>query len=137
MGRKVVIKTSLLVNSNGVGERLCHSFSGEWNMREDTHLLSHDEEENQGRTHILLGNDFVEIRRKGLVSSRMRFVSDNRAEAEYNTPHGQIPMTIVTNKISRQPTAAGGKFCVCYIIQTNGENLSENRLEVEWETTEE
>lgn len=137
MSRKVRIKTSLSVNIDGTEERMIHSFSGEWRVREETHLLSHDEEDNRGRTNILLDCDAVEIRRKGIVSSRMRFVKDRGVEAEYITPHGQIPMMMITTEMSSQVNATGGKLNVCYTLQTDEKSLSENRLEIEWETSEE
>lgn len=137
MSRRVSIKTSLFVNDNGTEDCIEHSFTGEWREQNDTHLLSHDEADNKGRSHILLGSDFAEIRRNGLVTSRMRFVKGEGIDAIYDTLHGRIPMRVLTHDMSLQTASEMGKFSVFYTIQTSVGKMSDNRLEVVWEAIRE
>ena len=137
MSKRVSIKTSLYVNNNGAEDCIEHLFTGEWRVQNDTHLLSHDEADNKGRSHILLGSDFAEIRRNGLVTSRMRFVEGEGIDAIYDTLHGRIPMTIFTHDMSLQVVPGKGKFSVSYTIKTSVGNMCDNRLEVEWRTIRE
>lgn len=136
MSRKIQIRTSLRVNSDGAEECIRHAFDGVWRVQDGRQLISHDEAENRGRTHILLADGAVEIRRTGAFGSRMVFAEGSETHTKYDTPHGRIDMSVVTHDIYRRHTDAAGMLRIGYSLRMAGSHVSENVLEIEWNTAD-
>ncbi|MBR3284324.1 MAG: DUF1934 domain-containing protein [Alloprevotella sp.] len=134
LSKNIFIKTNLSVGDGEASEMFCNSFQGEWRTSDGRHCLSHDEPENQGRTLILIDTDSVEIRRTGLVCSRLRFSDGRELPAKYSTPYGKIPMTVSTKTMSRDMTPESGNLHIRYTIHSDSGAETLNTLHIEWNT---
>lgn len=82
----VTIHTRLITNVGGQTEKIQNTFKGTWGIRDNRHLLSYNEADNGGPTHVLFDMVQAELRRMGQVRSRMTFAERERISSRYITP---------------------------------------------------
>ena len=121
----VTIHTRLITNVGGQTEKIQNTFKGTWGFRDNRHLLSYNEADNGGPTHVLFD--------MGQVRSRMTFVECERVNSRYITPHGELPMQIHTHRYQAAMSEVGGRVEVSYALFLAGSHVSDNKLLIEWE----
>lgn len=129
----VTIHTRLITNVGGQTEKIQNTFKGTWGIRDNRHLLSYNEADNGGPTHVLFDMVQAELRRMGQVRSRMTFAERERISSRYITPHGTLPMQIHTHRYQAAMSDMGGRLEVSYALFLAGSHVSDNKLLIEWE----
>lgn len=129
----VTIHTRLITNVGGQTEKIQNTFKGTWGIRDNRHLLSYNEADNGGPTHVLFDMVRAELRRMGQVRSRMTFAEHERVDSRYITPHGALPMQIHTHRYQAAMSEMGGRLEVSYALFLAGSHVSDNKLLIEWE----
>lgn len=94
--------------------------------------LSYREGEGSGlgqtRTTLLLEKDRATLIRTGEVSSQMVFQPGQPHTSLYETPYGNLPMTIRTLSLRTDLSDRGGTVAIHYQIQLGGGSAGETRL---------
>ena len=111
----VTIHTRLITNVGGQTEKIQNTFKGTWGFRDNRHLLSYNEVDNGGPTHVLFDMVQAELRRMGQVRSRMTFAERERISSRY-----------IMSEL-------GGRLEVSYALFLAGSHVSDNKLLIEWE----
>lgn len=107
---------------------------GEGTLRRegDTWLLTYREGESSGlgdtRTTLKVAPDRAVLIRAGELTTRMVFRPGETDSSLYETPYGQIPMTLRTLSLKSDLGEAGGHVTIHYQIQLGGGPTGETRL---------
>ena len=83
------------------------------------------------KTHLVLGDDFFEVRRHGAVETRMHFSKGNACTANYTTPYGTIPMELMTSELLIRRETERIRVHVEYGISSQGGEALDRVIEVE------
>lgn len=117
-GETTVIKTSAACRMRVSGDKY-HIIYNESDPDDNT----------QTSTIITADRDTVKIKRTGIVSSAMTYKTNHTHTFLYHTPFGEIPMKIVTSKLSLDLSPSGGCIDIAYTLHTSGDS-SENNIRI-------
>lgn len=85
------------------------------------------------KTHLVMGDDFFEVRRHGAVETRLHFSKGNRSTAGYTTSYGTIPMEVMTSELLIKKEMDKIEVHVEYGISSQGGEAMERVIEVKIE----
>ncbi|MEG0641223.1 MAG: DUF1934 domain-containing protein [Clostridium sp.] len=98
------------------------------------YLGEYDESEISGmkgtKTSIKIYNDSVTLIRAGSTNSNLVFKLGGDHISLYGTKHGAFEVIVKTKKISINIDETGGVIDLDYIIETQGVNVSNNKLKL-------
>ncbi|MEG0370713.1 MAG: DUF1934 domain-containing protein, partial [Clostridium sp.] len=82
------------------------------------------------KTSIKIYNDSVTLIRAGSTNSNLVFKLGGDHISLYGTKHGAFEVIVKTKKISINIDETGGVIDLDYIIETQGVNVSNNKLKL-------
>lgn len=100
----------------------CHERNGRTYIRYEERQ---EEDHSVIQNMIKIGNDGIEITKKGSVGAQMIFRENERINSCYETPYGVMMMTIYTDRIQCSMEPEKIEINVLYSIEMNGELLSD------------
>lgn len=129
-------KVSVTIHSlqllDGEKETMTQRARGTLRRAGDTWLLTYREGESSGlgdtQTTLEVGPVQAVLTRTGEVASRMVFQPGQSQTSLYQTPYGQIPMTLHTLSLKSDLGEGGGHITIHYRIQLGGGSAGETRL---------
>ena len=128
MKRKVTITALLTTKSEDSEETIESRYEGTASEKDGKYLLVYDEEENEGRSHLLISKERADIRRNGLVKSRLILERGLVHNCEYSTPYGIADMMVATGFYSFSVGEDGGTLRAEYDISIAGTFLSSSKM---------
>lgn len=103
-----------------------NSYQGDCHYMAGKHIVRYEEvfETEEGSTEksdnlVKIGDDFVQIRKKGAVSTQMHFEVAKEHHAPYQTPFGVFDMTILTDALQVQKTDKDMTIHIQYQLSLN------------------
>lgn len=104
----------------------------EYYHRNGKHYIVYDEvsEDRSGntKTRIKIGDNQVEITKKGAAATNMHFEKGKKHLTCYATPYGELMLGIFTNSIHLEEHEAELSLQIEYILEANYEPISECSL---------
>lgn len=108
--------------------------AGTYMRKENTHYLSYEEADENGRitnNRIKITKESVEMVKKGQVATQMIFTLGEKQYACYATPFGELTLGITTKKIRVKEEDEALFAKLSYGLEINGAHVSDCELDVE------
>lgn len=132
MLKKIHLHIFLLTLGENGEDRISASAEGFCTVEKSGVMLRYPEPENEGHARLLLADGLADLRRCGLITSRLTFIEGRLLPCPYQTPHGALAFSVFTHSQSFTLDACGGCFRVRYTLLSAGRQLADNELTVEW-----
>lgn len=132
MLKKAHIRTMLVSHGENGQDIIRTESDGGCMIEENGVLLRYAESENQGTVSLLLTPELTDLKRRGLVTSRMTFIEKKMLPCPYRTPQGEMEISIYTHTQEFELNAAGGRFQTKYSLMVAGNQVADNVLTIEW-----
>ncbi|MDO4620231.1 MAG: DUF1934 domain-containing protein [Lachnospiraceae bacterium] len=82
------------------------------------------------KTHMILGEDCLEVHRRGQTESTMIFRKGCKHVLSYRTPYGSIPMEVRTDRFAYSEKDGQIRVYVEYRLSSDGVAVSKNTNEI-------
>lgn len=79
---------------------------------------------------IKISNEQVEHTKKGAIGSQMVFRENETINSCYQTPYGDMLMSITTSKMYLSKSTDLIEIVLCYSIEMNGSHLSDSKVTI-------
>lgn len=107
---------------------------GTYHYKNNKHYILYEEiGENGGviKNQMKIYDDkHVEIRKSGILSASMIFEEGRRNASAYQTPFGQIPITMDTRGVEMEEEENRISIGIDYCLELNGEPLADCRIDI-------
>ena len=107
-------------------ETLDTTYHGNYHCIDKKHIIRYEEYfEGEGATPlkntnlIKIEDNFVQIIKKGAINTQMQFMAGQQYHGSYQTPFGCFHMTICTEQLKIQETAAALQADIVYTLDLN------------------
>lgn len=131
-GTKVNVVIQSLQYRDGEKETVRQQAEGRLCREGEAYVLTYREGEASGlgrtRTTLRLEPGRAVLTREGELRARMVFQVGTPHASLYETPYGQLPMTVRTQRLEGELTQAGGRIFLIYTIESGGAHMGETRL---------
>lgn len=133
MKRKKVFITVNTIQSFGEEvEEIELATEGTICKKDNYYLVEYEESEISGmkgtKTSIEIYDDFVGLIRNGTTNSHLVFKAGSEHVSLYGTEHGAFEVIVKPRRVSINLTEGEGNIELDYIIETQGVNISDNKL---------
>ena len=108
--------------------------AGTYLRKENTHYLSYDEADENGRltkNRIKITPECIEMVKQGGVSTQMLFRLGEKQYSCYSTPFGDLTLGMTTKKIQVEEEEHAISAKLLYGLEVNGQHMSECKLDIE------
>ena len=108
--------------------------AGTYLRKENTHYLSYDEADENGKltkNRIKITPEAIEMVKQGGVSTQMMFHLGEKQYACYSTPFGDLTLGMTTKKIQVEEEEHKLFAKLLYGLEINGQHMSECKLDIE------
>ena len=95
-----------------------------------------DEEASCDGSIIKIDGDSVEVTKKGVVSTKMRFTMGSKNMTYYQTPYGNMSLGIITKSLEIERTEDTISIYLVYGMEVNCEHLSDCDMQITITTRE-
>ena len=85
---------------------------------------------------IKIDGDSVEVTKKGVVSTKMRFTMGSKNMTYYQTPYGNMSLGIITKSLEIERTEDTISIYLVYGMEVNCEHLSDCDMQITITTRE-
>ncbi len=132
MDNEVVIKISGLQKLNETGDDVEFLAAGKYYKKNNKHYLLYEDMDEEfdklTKNTIKFDNDWVEVTRKGVVSSKLVFRKGENNQSIYYTPFGDMLMEVYTKDIELKEKEKNINLKIDYTLAVNSAKLSDNRI---------
>ena len=108
--------------------------AGTYLRKENTHYLSYDEADENGRltkNRIKITPECIEMVKQGGVTTQMLFRLGEKQYSCYSTPFGDLTLGMTTKKIQVEEEERALSAKLLYALEINGAHMSECKLDIE------
>ena len=109
-------------------------------IKEETKVSESDTEESTAQERsssiIKIDGDSVEVTKKGVVSTKMRFTMGSKNITYYQTPYGNMSLGIITKSLEIERTEDTISIYLVYGMEVNCEHLSDCDMQITITTRE-
>lgn len=130
--KKVFITVNTVQSFGEETEEIELASEGTICRKEDHYLVEYDESEISGmkgtKTSIEIYDDSVSLIRNGTTNSHLVFKSGSEHVSLYGTEHGAFEVIVRPRRVNIKVNENGGAVELDYIIETQGINVSDNKL---------
>ena len=108
--------------------------AGTYLRKENTHYLSYDEADENGRltkNRIKITPECIEMVKQGGVTTQMLFRLGEKQYSCYSTPFGDLTLGMTTKKIQVEEEERELSAKLLYALEINGAHMSECKLDIE------
>ncbi|KMT22811.1 DUF1934 domain-containing protein [Clostridium cylindrosporum] len=130
--KKVMITVKTIQSFGEEVEEIELVTEGLFSKLNDIYIAEYEESEISGmkgtKTSIKIGSDEVNLFREGTTTSHLLFKLGNDHISLYGTEHGAFEVVVKPGRVSIDVNECGGRVELDYIIETQGTNISENKL---------
>lgn len=134
--RKEKMTKDVLISISGVqlaeeldGEPVEVITSGEYYLKNGKHYLLYEEvvegAKSPGKNMIKIGEDCMELTKKGVTSTHMIFQKNRKNVTYYHTPYGSLQIGIDTSRIDTKETDGELHVEVDYSLEVNCEHTAD------------
>lgn len=113
------------------------SYQGYYAFRNNTHFISYEEFSPQegdsaprSSTLLKIKGNAIELVKKGALTTRMVFDTQNHHDAAYQTPYGTFQLRIVTERLSVRRDGQDFHIQLQYSLHLDDKPLSQNNTEI-------
>ncbi len=96
----------------------------------------YDDSQERSSSMIKIDGDSVEVTKKGVVSTRMKFTMGSKNMTYYQTPYGNMSLGIITKKLEIERTEDTISIYLVYGMEVNCEHLSDCDMQITITTKE-
>lgn len=96
----------------------------------------YDDSQERSSSIIKIDGDSVEVTKKGVVSTKMRFTMGSKNMTYYQTPYGSMSLGIITKKLEIERTEDTISIYLVYGMEVNCEHLSDCDMQITITTKE-
>ena len=103
-------------------------------QKEDTHYLSYEEADEDGRitrNRIKITGNSIEMTKQGGFSTQMLFRLGEKQYACYETPFGELTLGMETKRLEVEETEGALYANLLYGLEINGAYVSDCQLDIE------
>ncbi len=90
----------------------------------------YDESQERSGSIIKIDGDSVEVTKKGVVSTKMRFAAGSKNMTYYQTPYGSMSLGIITKNLEIERTEDTISIYLVYGMEVNCEHLSDCDMQI-------
>ena len=134
MTKEILLSISGLHLVNGEDGNVEVVSAGDYSNRGGKHYLLYDEVEEGMSGHtsnvIKIGENSLEITKKGLLNTRMVLEKGKRHRTIYQTPFGNLEIGLTGQELQVTETEENIDIRVEYVLEINEENMSECTIEM-------
>ena len=135
MNRKVKLFLSGLHSATGEETaKLETLYDAEYYKRNDSHYLFYEEQqegdEEKTKVRIKLKDSCMELTRQGATKTLMVFEKNRKHMTRYVTPYGEMMLGIDTKDICVEESEHAIKVTIAYLLEADGQYLSDCRIEL-------
>ena len=108
--------------------------AGTYLRKEDTHYLSYEEADEDGKitkNRIKITPESIEMTKQGGITTQMLFVTGQKHFACYETPFGELTLGMTTKSIKVLEENGQISVALRYDLEVNGTHMSECELDIE------
>lgn len=108
--------------------------AGTYLRKEDTHYLSYEEADEDGKitkNRIKITPESIEMTKQGGITTQMIFVRGQKQYACYATPFGELTLGMTTKQIKVTEEEQQISAELRYDLEINGAHMSECELDIE------
>lgn len=108
--------------------------AGTYMRREDTHYLSYEEADEDGKitkNRIKITPDSLEMTKQGGITTQMIFIKGQKQYACYETPFGELTLGMTTKSLGVTEEKDGLLAELLYDLEVNGAHMSECELNIQ------
>lgn len=99
MKKEVLITIVGLHNSDSDSDKIDTICDGTYGKLGETHVVTYEETDEDGvvyKTTLRLRDGYLEVTKKGTITSKLVYEKDRKTVTEYNTPYGAISLEFDT-----------------------------------------
>ena len=96
----------------------------------------YDDSQERSSSIIKIDGDSVEVTKKGVVSTKMRFIMGSKNMTYYQTPYGNMSLGIITKSLEIERTEDTISIYLVYGMEVNCEHLSDCDMQITITTRE-
>lgn len=96
----------------------------------------YDDSQERSSSMIKIDGDSVEVTKKGVVSTKMKFTMGSKNMTYYQTPYGNMSLGIITKKLEIERTEDTISIYLVYGMEVNCEHLSDCDMQITITTKE-
>lgn len=121
---------------DGEGDTIEFTSEGRFGFKDGEYFISYDEgqmfeEKIEVKTKIFIKKDnSVTLERKGSINSKMFIEEGKRNSCFYNTPFGDLLISVFGEKIENNLNENGGKINLKYTIDSDMKMISRNQVDI-------
>lgn len=135
MTKEVTVTISGLQWGADIGQDNIETVTGaEYFKKNDSHYLLYEETmegfSRVSKNRIKFKSNILELTRQGLMNTHMIFEEKKKHMTNYVTPYGSLLLGIQTQKVLVEEMQDCITVSVEYVLDMDGEPLSENRIEL-------
>ncbi len=136
MIKDVIIEITGIQGIDDQTDTIEFTSEGRYGYKDNEYFITYDEgqmydEKLEVKTRLLIKADnSVVLERKGAVNSKMLIESGKRNSCFYNTPIGDLVISIYGKKIEHNLDENGGKINLEYTIDSELKTVSRNRVNI-------
>lgn len=136
MIKDVIIEITGIQSIDDQTDTIEFTSEGRYGYKENEFFITYDEgqmyeERLEVKTRLLIKPDnSVVLERKGAVNSKMLIETGKRNSCFYNTPIGDLVISIFGKKIEHNLDENGGNIILEYTIDSQLKALSQNRVNI-------
>lgn len=132
---KVCIRlTGTQRDSEGKSSKISMSADGEYVLRAGKHYVkymdSSIDKDNPVSTVLKFTNEELTVIRQGAVGGTQRFAAGLVHRSPYQTPYGELDLSLETTKLAISFADGHGRIQCRYRVSVNDEFISRNKLEI-------
>ena len=130
LGYKQSVEEGRLNNKDKVFIKIKGLYTG--TMDEEVY----DDSQERSSSIIKIDGDSVEVTKKGVVSTKMRFTMGSKNMTYYQTPYGNMSLGIITKSLEIERTEDTISIYLVYGMEVNCEHLSDCDMQITITTRE-
>lgn len=107
--------------------------AGEYYKKKDKHYILYEEhlmEEEVTKNIMKIGDEKIELVKRGAGNMTMLFEKDRIHTCAYQTPIGELMVGIHTNQLSIEEKEEEIEACIQYQLEVNGEHISQCEIRI-------
>lgn len=122
---------------DGEGDTIEFTSEGRFGFKDGEYFISYDEgqmfeEKIDVKTKIFIKKDnSVTLERKGSINSKMFIEEGKRNSCFYNTPFGDLLISVFGEKIENNLSENGGRINLKYTIDSDMKMISRNQVDIQ------
>lgn len=121
---------------DGEGDTIEFTSEGKFGFKDGEYFISYDEgqmfeDKIEVKTNIFIKKDnSVTLERKGSINSKMFIEEGKRNSCFYNTPFGDLLISVFGEKVENNLNENGGKINLRYTIDSDMKMISRNQVDI-------